>query len=159
MRLSRPLILAIVPLALAACRDDQATRPGLSAYNLDSKGLALDGYSPVSYFDSGKAERGESAHSLTVRGITYFFTSAAQETAFAKDPERYEPQCGGWCAYGMAVGIRWKSDPENFEVIDGKLFLFSRTKDADARRLWEHEEDQAALVDRAERYWRSLRTD
>ena len=148
-----------IALALAGCRGEDAPRANLSGYCLDSTGVALDGYSPVSYVDAGQPRRGDPAHSMVYRGITYRFVDDAEKAAFTAHPERYEPQCGGWCAYGLTVGIRWKPAPDNFKLVDGKLFLFSRTGDADARRLWDREPDEAALVRRAEEYWRSLQSD
>jgi YHS domain-containing protein len=159
MRLSTLGCWVLACFALASCLEDDSSRSGLAAYNLDAKGVALAGYSPVSYVDEGRAEPGDPAFARSYRGITYLFASAAQETAFAADPERYEPQYGGWCAYGLTVGIRWKPDPDNFKVVNGKLLLFSRTGDADARRLWEREADEAALLRRADEYWRSLRSE
>lgn len=146
-------------LAMAGCRDQDAARPDLSAYCLDSTGVALDGYSPVSCVDAGVSRRGDAAYSVAYRGITYRFVDAEEKAAFAAHPERYEPQCGGWCAYGLTVGIRWKPAPDNFKLVDGRLYLFSRTGAADARRLWDREPDEAALVRRADEYWRSLRSD
>jgi len=142
-------------LAAGCLPPEGGGRPGLSEYNVDEAGLALRGYSPVAYFE-GRAEPGSAEWSLTHRGITYRFADAAERDRFAADPERYEPAFGGWCAYGISLGIRWDADPEAFRLVDGRLFLFSRTSEADARDLWEREKDPADLVRRADRYWRSL---
>ena len=80
------------------------------------------------------------------------FASAAERDLFRSDPGRYEPAYGGWCAYGASVGIRWDVDPEAFEIYDGRLFVFSRNEEADARELWDRE-DRSALIARADRYW------
>jgi hypothetical protein len=146
---------SLAAVLLSACAPGDVARPGLDAYNLDETGLALDGFSPVSYVEDGRAEKGSPAQAVKHRGITYHLASAAQRERFAADPARYEPAFGGWCAYGISLGIRWDPDPQAFEIVDGRLFLFSRNGDADARELWDREEDHPALVARAERYWKS----
>lgn len=138
----------------AGCGEPPDARPNLSEYNLDAAGLALHGYSPVSYLEDGVARAGRSDVSVTYRGINYRFADAAERDLFLGDPERYEPACGGWCAYGASVGIRWDIDPENFEILDGRVFVFSRNDEADARLLWDRE-DTSALIERADRYWAS----
>jgi hypothetical protein len=142
-------------LAWSGCAPLDDARPGLSEYNLDARGLALEGYSPVSYLEDGVARMGSPDFALTHRGVTYRFASAAEVDAFRADPDRYEPAYGGWCAYGASVGIRWDVDPENFEIRGGRTFLFSRNDEADARELWDRE-DRDALIARADRYWESL---
>jgi YHS domain-containing protein len=57
------------------------------------------------------------------RGSTFQFASEAHRRAFVADPDKYAPQYGGYCAYGMAKGYKAKIDPVSFTVVDGKLFL------------------------------------
>jgi hypothetical protein len=154
----RGLLLGTSLLVWAACGEPDAGRPGLSEYNLDATGLALHGYSPVSYVESGAARIGSPNHTATYRGITYRFSSAEERDQFLADPERYEPAYGGWCAYGASVGIRWDVDPENFEIRHDRVFLFSRNEEADARELWDRE-NREALIARADRYWESTLSD
>ena len=40
-----------------------------------------------------------------------------------RQPEKYLPQYGGYCAFAMAKGALAKTDPEAFTVIEGKLYL------------------------------------
>ena len=136
-------------IALVSCLPGD-TRPGLTEYNVDANGLALKGYSPVSYVADGRAELGSSAHALQHRGVTYHLVSDEQMAAFRQSPDRFEPAFGGWCAYGISLGIRWEPDPASFEIIDGRLFLFSRSGEADARELWDRETDHPALIARAD---------
>ena len=152
------LVLAASLPAWAGCGQPDDARPGLSEYNLDETGLALHGYSPTSYVESGSARIGSPNHTLTYRGITYRFASAGERDLFLTEPDRYEPAYGGWCAYGASVGIRWDVDPENFEIFDGRVFLFSRNDEADARELWDRE-DREALIARGDRYWESALSD
>jgi len=55
-------------------------------YNI-KKGIAIEGYDPVSYFNNKPAE-GKSSLSLSCRGVTYFFSSAANQTKFKANPEK-----------------------------------------------------------------------
>ena len=150
---------ALAALFVAGCLPDGVERPGLAAYNVDSTGVALHGYSPVSYFEDGRAEPGSSAHARTWRGITYRFASEEQATRFDADPAHYEPAFGGWCAYGLSLGIRWDTDPEAFKIVGNRLLVFSRNGDADARELWDRDADEPALMQRADHYWKTLLED
>lgn len=152
------LILGASLLVWAGCAEPEGGRPGLSEYNLDADGVALHGYSPVSYLKDGVARRGRADITATHRGITYRFATPEERELFLQDPERYEPAYGGWCAYGASVGIRWDPDPEDFEVVDGRVFLFSRNAEADAHDLWDRE-DRAALIAHADRYWNASLSD
>jgi hypothetical protein len=92
-------------------------------YNL-KKGIALEGYDPVSYFN-GAPQEGSNKKQLMHKSVIYFFTSDANLRLFKASPEKYEPAYGGWCAYAMGeTGEKVKVDPESYKIIDGKLYLF-----------------------------------
>lgn len=42
---------------------------------------------------------------------------------FKANPEKYAPQYGGFCAYGMTFGKKFDIDGKAFEVVDGKLYV------------------------------------
>lgn len=93
-------------------------------FNLE-KGIAISGYDPVGYFLQHKAVKGDKANAVSYQGITYYFSTAANKELFKKDPAKYEPAYGGWCAYAMgAKGEKVEVDPETFTITDGRLFLF-----------------------------------
>ena len=95
-----------------------------TSFNL-VKGLAIQGYDPVAYFSKGKAMKGLATISYTFQGVVYHFSSSSNRDLFAKSPEKYEPQYGGWCAYAMGnSGEKVEVDPESYKIVDGKLFLF-----------------------------------
>jgi YHS domain-containing protein len=54
----------------------------------------------------------------------YHFASAMHREMFAKDPERYAPQFGGYCTGSMSRGVRNEGDPEGWTIKDGKLYVF-----------------------------------
>lgn len=131
-----------------------ASRAYLHSYNLPGSGIAIEGYSPVSYFD-GRAERGHARHSVEHNGVTYHLTNARQVAAFRRNPAKYVPAFGGWCAFGMAVEDKFPVDPTAFEIVDGKLYLFLRNKGVDARKLW-NKGDERELVRKANAHWKKV---
>lgn len=104
--------------------------------NADDSKIALQGYSPVSYLDLGLAQKGLKEFKSTYGGNAYYFTSNEQKKAFEKSPERYLPQYGGFCAFGVAVGAKFRVDPNKFLVKDDKYFLFLYDLEVDAQQLW-----------------------
>ena len=74
------------------------------ANNIDNSNIALQGYSPVSYLDLGIAQKGVKEHKSEYQKVVYYFTSAKQKAAFDKNPKRYFPQYGGYCAIGVYAG-------------------------------------------------------
>ena len=97
---------------------------GQNNINMDENNLAVKGYDVVNYFTQHEAVRGNSEHSATVDGATYYFTSAEHLKAFNEAPGNYLPQFGGYCAFGMAQGANAPADPQTFKIRDGQLFLF-----------------------------------
>ncbi len=130
----------------------QPSRAYLGARNLDGTGVALQGYSPVSYFTQGRAERGDARFSVEHDGVTYHLTSPAQVDVFNASPDRFVPQFGGWCAFGMSVQDKFPIDPTAFKVVDDKLYVFLRNADIDARALWEQGDD-SVLIEKATSHW------
>ena len=116
-------ILALLLMSTAiAHAQDAAFRS--KQYNLD-EGLAIQGYDPVAYFSQGKAIKGSRELAVSHQGVLYYFSSAANKEEFKKNPSKYEPQYGGWCAYAMgAKGEKVTIDPKTFKITDGKLYLF-----------------------------------
>lgn len=92
--------------------------------NLDSQGVILKGFDVVAYFKQGKPVKGDPAIESVYQGAKYYFVSVANKTEFEKNPSKYAPQYGGFCAYGVANGVL--ADPEggNFvTVYKAKLYL------------------------------------
>jgi YHS domain-containing protein len=115
-------ILTMLLLSLAAMAQNDALR--LKHFNLGGNHLAIEGYDPVAYFE-GKPAKGSSAHSYTYKAVLYYFTSAAHLEVFKKDPAKYEPQYGGWCAFAMGdYGEKVSINPETYKILEGKLYLF-----------------------------------
>jgi YHS domain-containing protein len=87
--------------------------------------VILKGYDPVAYFKQGKAVPGDPTIKSEYKGATYLFASQADKADFDKDPARYEPQYGGFCANSMAHGMRKDINPAAFRVYKDKLYVCS----------------------------------
>lgn len=121
-------------------------------FNLESSGLALQGYDPVAYFTQNKAVAGSKDYSAVADGITYYFSSAKNRDLFKATPGKYEPQYGGWCAYAMgATGEKVEIDPETFKITQGKLYLFYHTWVNNTLPKWN--KDEASLKSKADANW------
>lgn len=125
-------------------------------FNLDN-GVALQGYDAVAYFtqnkaNPGRAVKGSATNAFTYKNVTYHFSSPANLKAFQENPEKYEPQYGGWCAYAMgAAGEKVEVDPETFKIKDGKLFLFYHTFINNTLTKWN--KDEPRLHKKADASW------
>jgi len=123
-------------------------------FNMEDN-VAIKGYDPVAYFVQGQAVEGSKKYTYTHDGITYHFSSADNRQKFKENPEKYEPQYGGWCAYAMGLdGEKVKINPETFKIVDGKLYLFYNQFFNNTLIDWN--EDEAALKTKADRYWKQI---
>ena len=128
------------------------------ANNIDNSNIALQGYSPVSYLDLGIAQRGVKDFKSEHEKVIYYFTSAEQKASFDKNPEKYLPQYGGYCAFGVYAGAKFRPDPNKFIVKDGKYFLYLYNIELDAQQLWLAENNHSGLIKTADNNWNKLKS-
>ena len=126
------------------------------ANNIDNSNIALQGYSAVSYLDLGLAQRGSKNFKSEYEKVVYYFTSAEQKAAFDKNPGKYMPQFGGYCAFGIYAGAKFRVDPNKFMVKDGKYYLFLNNVELDAQQLWMAENNHSGLKKVADKNWSKL---
>jgi len=91
--------------------------------NADVTGFVIRGYDPVAYFTEGRPVPGRFDLSAEYGGGEYLFATAANRDTFKANPEKYVPQYGGYCAYGVAVGKKFDIDPSWWRIVDGKLYF------------------------------------
>ncbi|MBS8225068.1 YHS domain-containing (seleno)protein [Vannielia litorea] len=140
--LTRRLLLATALAAFAL--PAAAGEPPIFA----TSSLAIQGYDPVAYFSEGRPVEGKAAHQLMWMGATWRFASAQNRDAFERNPQRYAPQYGGYCAYAASQGYVAPTDPSAFTIHDGKLYLnFSKS----VRNIWE--KDVKGHVTAADANW------
>ena len=109
------LVTSVVPAAPALAAGTEV--------NVTITGLALRGYDPVAYFTDGKPVIGDYTITAQYGGATYRFASEDHKALFLKDPARYLPEYGGFCAYGTAKGVKVDGDPTVWKIVDNKLYL------------------------------------
>jgi YHS domain-containing protein len=80
--------------------------------------------------------------------VTFRFSKPEHKALFDAAPEKYIPQFGGYCTNGIAYGIPWGGDANNWEMIGGKLYMFGGQGSHDAFNL--HPAENMKL---AEKYW------
>jgi YHS domain-containing protein len=112
--------LAVAAAGAWAAPPVNTFKPGSSEQRTDT---AIQGYDTVAYFTDGKAVRGEAAHATEWMGARWLFASQAHLDLFNAHPERYAPQYGGYCAFGAAQGYLVKIEPDQWRIVDGKLYL------------------------------------
>ncbi len=113
---------------------------------------AIDGYDPVAYFELGAATPGSEQFTTTWREARWLFANSENLAKFRRDPERYAPAYGGYCAYGMASGYTANTDPEAWTIVDDRLFL---NFDHDVKAEWET--DRGSYIAEADVNWPSSR--
>src|SRR5215472_9939234 len=124
------------------------TKPAVS---VDAKGVAVRGYDPVAYSTEGKAVKGDPQFSTSYGGASYQFKSAENKAAFEKEPTKYAPQYGGYCAMAMTMGKLEDADPNFFLVHNGKLLLQRNEK---AHMMFM--KDPSANHQKADQQWAKL---
>ncbi len=117
--------------------------------NSEADGTAIQGFDPVAFFTDEKAVLGSPDHTVFYDGATYRFADRANKRAFEKDPARYAPQYGGFCAVSMSMGLLEPVDISTWSVHDGKLYL---QRNAKAAKMW-RSQGAAAFVPKADENW------
>ena len=148
----KSLFLAVTTLLITTAAFAQNFKAN---HNTDDSKIALLGYSPVSYLILGIAQKGVKEYKASYDGLNYYFTTNDQKKTFEENPTKYLPQYGGYCAFGVSVGAKFRADPNKFVVKDGKYFLFLYDLEVDAQQLWlagNHEK----LVAKADGNWNKL---
>jgi YHS domain-containing protein len=107
--------------------------PGI---NIDRGGLAIHGYDAVAYVTKGTAIKGRAEFEYRWQNVTWRFESDQHRERFAKSPELYAPQFGGYCAWAVSRGYTADIDPEAWRVVDGKLYLNYSKR---VQRRWEQD--------------------
>lgn len=136
-------------------KHEPVSRAYLHNYNLPSSGVALEGYCPVAYFAVNKPVRGRKEFASDYNDVTYYLVNADAKKAFDKNPAKYLPAYGGWCATGMAVKDKFPVDPRNFKIVDGRLLLFLTNKNIDAQEIWNQGDEKEQLA-KADAHWQSV---
>jgi YHS domain-containing protein len=131
-----------VPAVVNACAADRA--------EVATEGAG--GYDVVSYFTESVALRGNGRHIVEYQGVTYLFSSEENKKSFEKNPRKYLPAFGGYCAYGVALGKKFWGDPGVWEIVNGTLYL---NLDKGIQREWE--KDKPGYIEKANSNWSRIK--
>jgi YHS domain-containing protein len=148
----RPIVMVLAVVAgLFASSAASAADPVFVEATTDGGRAAIRGYDPVAYHLIGAPVLGSAQFTHEWRGASWRFASAANRDAFAKDPERYAPQYGGYCAFGTSRGYKVSTQPDQFAVVGGKLYL---NYNAGVMQAWD--KDRPYYIGKADANWTTL---
>jgi YHS domain-containing protein len=85
--------------------------------------VAIEGYDPVAFFTDAKPVKGSPSISATHQGAVYFFASEDHKKLFTVSPDKYVPQYGGFCAFGVGLDALFPVDISTWQVRNGRLYL------------------------------------
>lgn len=140
---ARLLLLAtgIASLASIGAHSAEATKSQPAAARIEpiapintKEDFAVHGYDPVSYFIDGQAQIGSDRFVYEWQDVRWRFVSAAHRDVFKANPGKFAPQFGGYCSLAASLGKVADGDPEQWAVVDGKLFLNNNPR---AQAAWD----------------------
>ena len=112
----------------------------------------VQGYDLVSYHSKSGPVRGNGHHVSKHDGVTYLFSSKKNKQAFDGNPQKYLPEYGGYCAYGVSVGKKFVGDPQVWKLVNGKLYL---NLDENIQKEWE--KDIPGRIAMADKEWPKIK--
>lgn len=118
----------------------------------NANGVILNGYDAVAYFTQSKPVEGSANYTAVHNNAIYQFSSAKNRDAFNENPSKYEPQFGGFCAYGTALGKKFEVNGKAFEVVGGKLYV---NKDENVYDTWVKE--KSSNIEKAHQQWPEIK--
>ncbi|MGA8513969.1 MAG: YHS domain-containing (seleno)protein [Burkholderiaceae bacterium] len=110
--------------------------------------VMLKGHDVVAYFTQGKHALGTAQFNSLYEGVNFHFASAEHKALFDKEPIKYIPQFGGYCANGVVYGIPWGGDADTWMIREGKLYIFGGQGSKDG-----FEVDVPGNMALANKYW------
>ena len=127
--------LLFVSLPLLADQPINTLEKG-GIFSYEHSGVAIRGADTVAYFTQKKYVPGLDKFSTQWQGATWKFSSQKHLDLFKANPKQYAPQYGGYCAYGVSRNYLVKIEPENWTIVDGKLYL---NYDSGVQKKWERD--------------------
>lgn len=125
-----------------------AQQEGKHFNNVDAGGVILDGYDPVAFFTDGKPVKGNPGFQFKYEDAIYYFSSQEHLELFKANPEKYQPQFGGWCAYAVSLGRTAPIDVNTFSIVNNRLVIQHNQR---AVNGWN--KDVQGNLAKADKYW------
>ena len=110
--------------------------------------FVLKGFDAVAYFQQGKAIPGNNNFTYKWQDVNWRFSTAENRNLFIKNPEKYAPQYGGFCAWAVSRGYTAPIDPNAWKIVNGKLYL---NVNLDTQKRWE--KDIPGNIQKADQNW------
>lgn len=120
--------------------------------NASENDLAIHGYDSVAYFTQSAPVKGTSEFTATYKNAIYQFSNAQNRDLFRQQPEKYAPQFGGFCAFGVTMDRKFDTDPTAFKIVDDKLYLNLNAK---VQKRWLS--DTSNLINTADNNWDGIK--
>lgn len=138
------LLLGAVTVASAQTPEVfQSRRPDYAA-----NALAIGGFDTVAFHTAKQAVAGNPQFRVSWRNAEWQFASKENLDLFLKEPARYAPEYGGYCAFAVASGSTASSDPRFWDVVGGKLYL---NQSSTTQSIWRR--DVAGMTQRGDQNW------
>lgn len=122
----------------------------VDAVNKDGS-VAIHGYDVVAYFIDGRPVKGSQQYMADWMGAKWRFASAEHRDLFQKEPAKYAPQYGGYCAWAVSKGYTANGDPDAWRIVNGRLYLNYNKR---IQKKWE--QDTATRISEGDRNWPGL---
>lgn len=150
--MKKPLFVLTILFAFSGFAQNDSKR--MDNFNLE-KNLIIQGYDPVAYFKQRKAVKGKKEITASHEGVVYYFSIAVNKDYFLKNPSKFEPQYGGWCAFAMGDSNEKVSiNPETFKIKNGKLYLFYNAFFNNTLKSWN--KNESGLMIKADANWNKI---
>ena len=152
------IVILLLPLLMISGQGHAQTEHATDIYNLNKAGLGIKGYDPVSYH-LGKPQKGKNSLTFQHKVVLYLFATKENRSLFEKNPSRYEPAYGGWCAWAMLEGDKVDFNPKRYKIINGKTYLFYHGLFGNTLEKWNRlskKESEVDMIKRADKHWQRI---
>ena len=136
---------ALLPIAATPARAARINADG---------GIAVRGTDVVAYAIEGRPPPGLAGIAHDWAGARWLFATEAHRALFVREPARFAPAYGGFCAWAVARNYLAPIDPEAWRIVERRLFL---NFDRRIQRRWER--DIPGNISAAEANWPGLSRD
>ncbi len=135
--------------AMTAQNPSSALKPVNAVADASDSRVMLKGADVVAYFTQNNYVQGSPQFKSDYEGVTFRFASAEHKALFDKEPKKYMPEYGGYCANGIVYGIPWGGDADTWKMTNGKLYIFGGQGSKDGFLV-----DETRHIAMADKYWK-----
>ncbi len=134
---------------ISFAEDEYNVGPGLT---YAGSPLALRGVDPVAFIEIGNRINGQASFVTNYDGVAYYFINEANQRKFENNPQKYAPENGGFCTYGVSLGKKFDGDPSYAAVVNKKLYVF-----LNEGVYREFLKDQQGTIRKADQQWKKIK--